>query len=820
MTPPLRRAVVERYGLDAQLGDGGLESLDIADLRRLALAIEEARANPAGTAVDDARLGAGDLYTLLALGELTESELERGGRVPLAQVLERLDAELGCEVVDAVLEAFAGEFLSNDATSRVARFAALVVIWLLNLNPALAPLRELFDDRPLLEASPYARVTAALGPLLLSSDLAGALGIELDSGLRLHGEAAVSLAAHLSLAADRQQELEPAIAERLLRAVDLLAEERPRPPPGPGPPAPPRLDLGPPATVAPPRESPWMAELSLIAKHTRVWLDQMSRAHGRTIGRLDEIPDDELARLAADGMTGLWLIGVWERSSASATIKRLCGDPQAEASAYAIYDYRVADSLGGDPAMDALVERALEHGIRIGVDVVPNHVGIDSRFVRDRPDWFLQVPAPPFANYTFHGPDLSGDPAIGLFLEDHYYDRSDAAVVFRRLDRATGEERFLYHGNDGTTTPWNDTAQLDYTRPEVRDAMVATIVGLARRFPILRFDAAMTLTRYHYQRLWFPAPGTGGAIPSRSEHGMSTERFAERMPEELWREVSDRVAAAAPDTLLLAEAFWLMEAFFVRHLGIHRVYNSAFMHMVRDRDGHGLRQLLAETLEVDPGILGRYVNFLSNPDEKSAAEQFGRGDRYFGACTLLATLPALPMFAHGQVDGLEEKYGMEFGRAQRFESADPAAIARHRYEIAPLLRERGRFSDTSRFALLDVVDRENRSLDDVIAIANGSGDDAAVVVFNNSQAAARCVLGPHQPGRRAGEFSAFGQLLDLDREPEPDDVLAYRERRSGVHTLRSAARVMASGLEVELAPYRTLVLDRFRVLDRRGAPLK
>ena len=54
------------------------------------------------------------------------------------------------------------------------------------------------------------------------------------------------------------------------------------------------------------------------------------------------------------------------------------------------------------------------------------------------------------------------------------------------------------------------------------------------------------------------------------------------MPAEFWREVVDRVAAEVPDTLLLAEAFWLLEGYFVRTLGMHRVYNSAFMHMLRD----------------------------------------------------------------------------------------------------------------------------------------------------------------------------------------------------------------------------------------------
>ena len=109
-----------------------------------------------------------------------------------------------------------------------------------------------------------------------------------------------------------------------------------------------------------------------------------------------------------------------------------------------------------------------------------------------------------------------------------------------RQDHATGEARFIYHGNDGTSMPWNDTAQLDYLNPEVREAVIQTILSVARRFPIIRFDAAMTLAKKHYQRLWFPLPGDAGAIPSRAEHGMSRPDFDAVFPHEFWREVVDR----------------------------------------------------------------------------------------------------------------------------------------------------------------------------------------------------------------------------------------------------------------------------------------
>ena len=55
---------------------------------------------------------------------------------------------------------------------------------------------------------------------------------------------------------------------------------------------------------------------------------------------------------------------------------------------------------------------------------------------------------------------------------------------------------------------------------------------------------------------------------------MTKAEFDAAFPLEFWREVVDRVTSEVPGTLLLAEAFWLMEGYFVRTLGMHRVYNS------------------------------------------------------------------------------------------------------------------------------------------------------------------------------------------------------------------------------------------------------
>ena len=268
-------------------------------------------------------------------------------------------------------------------------------------------------------------------------------------------------------------------------------------------------------------DTAWMPSTVLIAKSTYVWLAQLSKQYGRHISRLDEIPDEELATLAHRGLNSLWLIGVWERSRASKTIKLLCGNSDAVASAYSLFDYRIADDLGGERAYINLRDRAYHHGIRLASDMVPNHMGIDSPWVVEHPEWFIARPQPPYPAYTFEGPDLSGDGRVEIKIEDHYFTQTDAAVVFRRRDKASGETRFIYHGNDGTSFPWNDTAQLDYLNPAVREQVIQTILHVARLFPVIRFDAAMTLAKRHFHRLWFPGPGSSGAIPSRAEYSMS-----------------------------------------------------------------------------------------------------------------------------------------------------------------------------------------------------------------------------------------------------------------------------------------------------------
>ncbi len=774
--------------------------------------------------------------------------LYREQRDPKAMVdsLAWFEQRLGREALDGTLLAFGEQFptvavyrgqhaahqwlsaSTAGVSNRAIAMEELTMLWLANANPGFRRFNELFDDAALARATAYPQITAALREYFETRPRFGPENQNLIDMLRAPALASPdSLAGQLAYIREKWAMLLGDFINRLLSAVDVLKEEEVAiwmrfHPPGPhfgG-----AQTWGDSSAAAIPSFAPheyerfsqdveWMPRTVLVAKSVYVWLHQLSKQYRRAIDRLDQIPNEELEVLARRGFNALWLIGVWERSQASRRIKQMMGNPEAAASAYSLYDYSIANDLGGEAAYINLRDRAAQRGIRLASDMVPNHMGIDSRWVIQHPDWFLSLGYKPYPSYSFEGPDVSSDGRVEIKIEDHYFDKTDAAVAFRRVDRWSGETRYIYHGNDGTSFPWNDTAQLNYLKAEVREAVIQTILHVARLFPIIRFDAAMTLTKQHYQRLWFPAPGTGGAIPSRAEHGLTKQQFDEAMPQEFWRELVDRVAAEVPGTLLLAEAFWLLEGYFVRTLGMHRVYNSAFMNMLRDEENANYRSVIKKTLEFDPEVLKRYVNFMNNPDERTAVDQFGKGDKYFGICTLMATLPGLPMFGHGQVEGYTERYGMEYRRAYHDEAPDQWLVARHEREISPLLHRRALFAEVRDFLLYDFYTDDGHVNEDVFAYSNRLGDQRALVVYHNRYgstggwiraSAAYCDKDAGRQMRQRTLGEGFGLSHDGSM------YLAYRDAFTGLEYLQRARDVAQKGLRFELGAYKCHVFMDWR----------
>jgi hypothetical protein len=468
-------------------------------------------------------VSAGDLYALGLIDEALRILLTRhAAPAQITSAASFLDGKLGAAPVRDTQLTFVSEFPTQTIyrgkvkpkeyldSSHPTALEELLLVNLHNTNPAAAPLTELFDDQPL-EKTAYEKMIEELGDYFRQSANAEGKGESLIDILRAPALASpYSLEGQLDFIVKKWGGiLGEEFVQRLLRGMDFVREDAIR---HRGP-----VDFKPTAEVptysgypeyerySPDKE--WMPRLVLIAKNAYVWLDQLSKKYQRDIARLDQVPDEELDTLAQRGFTGLWLIGLWERSRASQKMKQRMGQQDAVASAYSLNSYDIADDLGGWGALDNLRGRAWGRGIRLSADMVPNHMGIDSTWVIEHPDWFISVDQPPYPSYTFKSENLTDDPRVAIVLEDHYYDHSDAAVVFKLHNYQTNKTTYLYHGNDGTSFPWNDTAQLDYLKAEVREAVIQTILHVARNFPIIRFDAAMTLANQ--------------ARAARSRHGPS-----------------------------------------------------------------------------------------------------------------------------------------------------------------------------------------------------------------------------------------------------------------------------------------------------------
>jgi hypothetical protein len=244
------------------------------------------------------------------------------------------------------------------------------------------------------------------------------------------------------------------------------------------------------------------------------------------------------------------------------------------------------------------------------------------------------------------------------------------------------------------------------------------------------------------------------------------------------------------------------------------------MNILRDEDNAKYRLVMKNTLEFDPEILKRYVNFMNNPDERTAVDQFGKGDKYFGICTLMATLPGLPMFGHGQIEGLAEKYGMEYRRAYWDEQPDPWLVERHEREISPLLHRRYLFAGVDNFLLYDFFAPEGYVNEDVFAYSNRMGDERSLVIYHNKYAGARgwvktsvaYSVKTGQGDERRLTQKTLGEGLGL--RADDNGFCIFRDSVTGLEYIRNGKQLCDQGLYVELGAYKCHVfLDWREVLD-------
>ena len=354
--------------------------------------------------------------------------------------------------------------------------------------------------------------------------------------------------------------------------------------------------------------------------NTWVWLNSLSQKYNRTI-TLNNVPNAALDEVLRLGVDVIWLMGVWKRSPLGRknalkykheyvhALPDISND-DIIGSAYSISDYRVDERIGGRGGLAAFRRRLRERGASLLLDYVPNHVGLDHRWVTERPEFIVQGKSG----------DLKHRPSDFFATKDKH-----------------GKRLILAHGRDPLFPGWSDTAQLNVFNPDLRKAVVKTLLDIASQCDGVRCDMAMLLMSDIFAGTW------SGYVGGKPE-------------QDYWLEIIPQIRAAYPKFLFIAEVYWGKE-YDVLMQGFDYAYDKVLYDRIAENDVQKIRQHLVAPIEYQ----NRMLRFIENHDEPRAYARLGE-KRSLPAATLICTLPGATLLHDGQLEGRTVKLPVQIQR--------------------------------------------------------------------------------------------------------------------------------------------------------------
>jgi len=349
---------------------------------------------------------------------------------------------------------------------------------------------------------------------------------------------------------------------------------------------------------------------ALYQINTRVWLTALAHTLGRA-ATLDDIADAALDRLAEQGFDWVWFLSVWQTGLAGQQVSRHHSEWRQEfaatlpdlreediaGSGFAITGYTVHPALGGDAALARLRQRLRQRGLRLMLDFVPNHTGLDHPWVEEHPEYFIAGTAVELArapqNYTWV--------------------------------RRTQGDLVLAHGRDPYFPGWPDTLQLNYGNPEMQEALLGALLQIAAQCDGVRCDMAMLVLPEVFARTW----------------GLPSQPF--------WPRAIQRVRQQVPDFCFMAEVYWDLE-WTLQQQGFDYTYDKRLYDRLRDGQARPVREHFHAGLEYQT----RLARFLENHDEPRAAATFS-AQVHAAAAVLTYLSPGLRFFHQGQFVGRQKR---------------------------------------------------------------------------------------------------------------------------------------------------------------------
>jgi hypothetical protein len=502
---------------------------------------------------------------------------------------------------------------------------------------------------------------------------------------------------------------------------------------------------------------------SLYQINTRIWLTELSRRSGRP-ATLDDVPDAELDRLAALGFDWVWFLSVWQTGKAGQRVSRTnpewrrefqetlpdLRDDDIPGSGFAITGYTVSQSLGGDAALARLRQRLRQRGLRLMLDFVPNHTGLDHPWVEEHPEYYIR------------GTEQ---------------DLARAPKNFTWVKRQKGD-LLLAYGRDPYFPGWPDTLQLNYGNAATQEAMISELVGIAGQCDGVRCDMAMLILQEVFERTW----------------GIKARPF--------WPNAIRRVRERVPGFCFMAEVYWDLE-WTMQRQGFDYAYDKRLYDRLREAHARPVREHFHAGLDYQDKL----ARFLENHDEPRAAAAFPAG-MHEAAAVITFLSPGLRFFHAGQFEGRLKRISPHLGRAP--DEPVNSALKQFYERLLEVLRQpvvkRGQWQ------LLECVPARdgNGSSDAFVAHAWQDSDGARLLVVVNyaghpSQTYVRLpfpdlvnrrwrlhdLLGDARYDRDGNELQSRGLYLDL--RPWQYHVFEICDSDSGGRHIGNAGDVVERG---------------------------
>ena len=407
------------------------------------------------------------------------------------------------------------------------------------------------------------------------------------------------------------------------------------------------------------------------------------------VGKFADIDDRALASLKALGVTHLWLTGILRHATLTDyAAYGLPADPAdvvkgRAGSFYAVRDYYdVSPDYAVDPGkrheeLDALLDRIHRAGLKVMMDLVPNHVarGYASTLKPEtdfgRADDTTQFFSP--SNNYFYLVEPRGQ-MLELTKPPHWNpEGARFSGRFAKEDGSPGHPPKATGNNVTSPRPsaddWYETVKLNYGR--------SFVDGASSYSPIPDTWKKVDAILAHWQ--------------ARGFDGFRCD-FAHYIPREAWSYLISRAKERDLESLVIAEAYEDIEG--MLSAGFDAVYHfEAYNLLKRVYTGEaGVRDIEAFLGSGTDEQRARFVMYLENHDERRIASPIvrgrGTGERGFGSANAAKQLaPIMFLSSRGPVllyngqevgeDGSgDEGFGGEDGRTTIFDYGAMPAMAR------------------------------------------------------------------------------------------------------------------------------------------------